>query len=188
MAGTLTLVDDLASARRLRIAAGVHPAAWEIAALLTIGLSTGVATSYVKLDLQIPGHAILLAVVPIALGIALVPRRFAGTIMSASSVVVMAAAMRTGFGALASMFATGVFLDLALRKARPGLSLYAAFLLAGLGGNAVAWIARAGGKLSMLDPGILPFAGWWSHALLSYAVCGALAGVASAAICFRLRR
>ena len=179
----------VASTRRLPLIAGEErPAPWELAALVGIGATTAFLTSSVKLNLGIPGHAIVLAVLPIAFGVSLVPRRYAGSILSVSSALTMLATGHTGFGAIASMVAIGALLDLALRKARPGLGLYAAFVLAGLGGNAVAWIARAATKLSMLDAGSVGFAGWGAHSLVSSALCGAFAGLLSAALRFQFAR
>jgi hypothetical protein len=146
------------------------------------GAATALMTSYVKLNLGIPGHAIVLAVLPIALGMAFVPRRFAGSIMSASAAATMAAIGHTGFGAIASMLAIGV-LDLALRKARPGITLCGAFILAGFAGNVVARVAT---KLTLVDSGLVVFSAWWAHSLVSYAVCGAFAGLVSVAMWFHL--
>jgi hypothetical protein len=189
LAETLSIQDAAASTRRLSlIASAERPASWEFGALMGIGAMTAALTSYVKLNLGIPGHAIVLAVLPIAFGVSLVPRRFAGSIMSASAALTMCATGHTGLGAVGSMVAIGALLDLALRKARPGVGLYAAFVLAGLGGNAVAWVARAVTKLSMLDPGTMGFAHWWAHSLVSYALCGAFAGLLGAALWFQFAR
>ena len=81
-------------------------------------------TSYVKLNLGIPGHAIVLTVLPFAFGMALVPRRWSGSIMAGSALATMLLSGHTGLGAIGSMVATGVLLDLALRKAKGGFPLY----------------------------------------------------------------
>ncbi len=52
--------------------------------------------------------------------------------------------------------------------------------------NAIAWVARAVTKLTAIDPGTVGFASWWAHSLVSYALCGALAGLVSAALLFQL--
>jgi hypothetical protein len=184
---TLALHDGLAATRRFPFTSRASVARWEIAALVSIGAATALMTSYVKLNLGIPGHVIVLTVLPFAFGLALVPRRFAGTIMGGSALATMLLSGHTGLGAISSMVATGVFLDLALRKAKGGLPLYVAFVAAGLGGNTVAFAARAATKLTGLDAGAVGFGSWWAHSLLTYALCGALAGLVSVVAWFHVR-
>jgi hypothetical protein len=188
-AAPLAVHDTLAESRRLAITTpGTRPSTWELGALLTIGIAAGLALSFVKLNLRIPGHAILLTVAPLALGLALVPRRWAGSTMSGAAGLTMLAAGHTGAGAVASMLVTGLFLDLALRNARGGVRLYAAFIAAGLAGNAVAFGVRGVTKIVGLDPGTALFSSWWSHALVSYALCGAFTGLVCAALLFGWRK
>jgi hypothetical protein len=182
----LSLHDALASSRRLPLrASDAKPAAWELAALVGLGALTAAIVSYVKLKAGIPGHAIIRSVLPIAFGVALVPRRFAGSIMSASAGLTMIATGHAGFGSLASMISVGVLLDFALRKARAGLGLYAAFVLAGLGGNAVGWGVRAAARLAEGDA---TSGAWWARSVLSYSLCGIFAGLLSAALWFQLSK
>lgn len=189
LSNVLRVHEGLVESRRLAITApNTRPGVWELGALLTIGISAGLALSYAKLNLGIPGHVILLNVTPLAFGLGLVPRRWAGTSMSAAAATTMAFAGHTGVGAMASMLLTGLFLDLALAKSRGGWRLYAAFVVAGLGGNAAAFIARAVAKLGAVGPGQLPFSMWWSHAAVSYALCGALTGLASALLWFSFKK
>jgi len=189
LSSVLRIHEGLAATRRLSIATPqTKPGVWELGALLTIGVSAGLALSYAKLNLGIPGHVILLNFAPLAFGLGLVPRRGAGTAMGLTAAATMAIAAHTGAGAMVSMLMTGILLDLALAKAKGGLPLYAAFVVAGLGGNAAAFVARAIAKLGGVEPGAVPFSMWWSHALVSYALCGALTGLASALLWFSVRK
>jgi len=189
---TLAVHESLASLRR--VAALGRPAAslaaWEIAALVGVGALAAVVQARLDLHLGIPGHAIVLSVFPAALGVALVPRRGAGSVMSASSLAAALLLRAGGLGArgaaaMVSLVLTGVLLDAALAGARSGARLYAGFVLAGLGANAAALVVRVA----------LPFAGgggggggaWLGRALVSYPLCGALAGLLSAALWFHLR-
>jgi hypothetical protein len=161
-------------------------AIWELGALFATGVATAVLNAYVKPSFGIPGSSIVWTVVPIALGLVLVPRRGAGSMMGVTSLMSMFALHQIGTGAMASMLMTGIFLDLALRRASQGIRLYAAFAIAGLAGNACAFVSRVIGKLTGIDAGTSPLATWWSHAIVSYALCGLLAGVLSATLWFQL--
>ena len=81
---------------------------------------------------------------------------------------------------------TGLLVDLALRGARSGRGIYARLMAAGLAANAAAFLIRAAAKL-VLGAGLTgkPLAVWWQHAMVTYAVCGLLAGMISAAVWFR---
>src|SRR5262245_58789684 len=61
-------------------AAGISTA--ELACLLACGALASAAVGFVHLSLRAPGHAILRGVLPMSLGFALVPRRWAGIVMS----------------------------------------------------------------------------------------------------------
>jgi hypothetical protein len=185
--GTLAIHDELASLRRLAVVSQRREgiAAWELAVLFGMGVIAALLNAYLKTRTGIPGSSIILTVLPMALGTALVPRKGSGSIIGISSIVSMLVLQKTGFGALSCMLATGVLLDLALRHARDGFRLYIAFIVAGLGGNAIAYLVRGIGKISGLDAGSVPLSAWWAHALVSYALCGALAGLISAAMWFQ---
>jgi hypothetical protein len=89
---------------------------------------------------------------------------------------------------MTSLCMTGPCLDLALWGADRGWRLYLGFGLAGLLSNLIAFGVQAASKLSGLSQGGgRRFAEWWPQALGTYAACGVLAGVISAAIWFRLR-
>jgi hypothetical protein len=57
----------------------------EVAVLVLLGATAAAATALLDLPLRIPGHAILRLVFPMALGLALVPRRLSGSFMGVSA-------------------------------------------------------------------------------------------------------
>ena len=82
----------------------------------------------------------------------------------------------------------GPILELALASATTGKRIYMSFAFAGLGCNLAAFVTRAAPKLLGMEAGRgKPFAAWAPTALMSYAICGILAGLISAWICFRVR-
>jgi hypothetical protein len=195
--GVLPIHDGLRDLSRLaaRLEPGEEVRLGELAALAAAGASAAALTTFVDLSLRIPGHHILFAVFPMALGLALVPRRRAGGVMGcaallSSSAFWMLGARLPGMGAISSLLATGPALDAAVRWAGRGWRLYAAFMLAGLTSNFVAFLVRAAAKLLAI-PGFVgsrPFATWWLPAIVTYAAAGILAGATSAAVWFKLRR
>jgi hypothetical protein len=127
-----------------------------------------------------------------ALGLALAPRRLGGFIMSAGAFATAAAFSGAGLaqygtGAFVSLCLLGPMMDLALLKARSGWRLYLGFVVAGLGTSLMAFASRTSGKLIGLDPGTRIFGEWWSQAILTYSLSGALAGLIGAFCFFRLR-
>jgi len=143
-----------------------------------------------KLNLGIPGHNVLRVVFPMALGLAVVPRRGAATIMGLSgsagaAVLLLGGSRGLGSGAATSLVLTGFFLDLALVKARGGPSVYVRLVLAGLAANLAAFLVRGGGKVAGLGLEGLPLELWWRSAAVTYPLCGAVAGLMSAAVWFR---
>src|SRR5262245_61924517 len=77
----------------------------ELLLLLGCGAAAAAAVAFVKLSLGIPGHSIVLASLPMALGLSLAPRRLAGSVMSAgalgsASVFSMLGAGSYGSGAI----------------------------------------------------------------------------------------
>jgi hypothetical protein len=167
----------------------------EVASLVACGVVAAIASQWLDFHLRIPGHAILRIVFPMALGLALVPRRGAGTIMGASGLLSGLALRAVPFaggglsiGALTSLTLTGPLLDLSLRRAKGGWRLYAGFALAGLASNAAALLARGGAKLAGLERlGTRPFMEWLPQAAVSYLLCGLAAGVLSGLIWFHGR-
>ena len=184
------IVDGLAAAGRL------HPVAKdrdrisvsEVLVLFLCGAVSASIIAFVRLGLRLPGHSIVLSMIPMALGLSLAPRRFGGFLMSAGAFATAAAYTGAGLtqygsGAFVSMCLMGPMMDLALTKVRTGWRLYLGLLLAGIGTNLMALASRSAGKLLGLDLGTRPFGGWWTQAIMTYTLCGALAGLLGA-ICF----
>jgi hypothetical protein len=171
---------------------GRHAWALNWACLLGLGVLAALAAVLLRFRLGVPGHAILRTVLPVALGLAVVPRHLSGSVISgtafASALALGAAGARgVGVPALTSLLLTGPLLDLALLGARPGWLLYGRMALAGLASNLLAFASRP----TLLLLGV-PFGvgrseqlGWITPA--SYAACGLAAGLLSAACWFRLR-
>jgi hypothetical protein len=186
----LNVHDGLAAAGRIgsvsrlrdRISVG------EIAILLFCGMTSALAVSFIRLGLRLPGHAIILAFAPMVLGLALAPRRLSGFIMSAgafstASVLGVLGMADIGSGSFVSLCLIGPVMDLALNNVKSGWRLYLGLILAGLFTNLLALSSRAVSKIVGLDPGTRPFGSWWMHAIMTYTLCGAFAGMISA-LCF----
>jgi hypothetical protein len=123
-----------------------------------------------------------------ALGMALAPRRLAGCTMGAGAVgtafVLTSLGARYGSGAFISLTLFGPMMDLALRRVQRGWPVYAALVTAGVGANILALASRATTKLLGLDlAGGRPFDSWWLQAIVTYTLCGAVAGLLGA-ICW----
>jgi hypothetical protein len=163
----------------------------EIAVLGLLGVTAALTSAYLRLPLRIPGSSLVMAVLPIGLGLALVPRQLAGTTMAASALLtatVMDASgiHRFGAGALTSLVAIGPMLDLALARARSGWRLYLGFVAAGLAANVLAFAVRGVFKLFGFDgPGTRLFDDWLSQAAVTYVLAGGFAGLFSGACWFR---
>jgi hypothetical protein len=183
--------EGLAAAGRIPSVAAIREriSAWEILLLLFCGSTAAAAVELVKLGLRLPGHAIVLAMIPMALGLALAPRRSAGFIMSAgafSTAIILSqiGMVRYGTGSFVSLCLLGPILDLVLAKIRSGWRLYSGLVIAGFITNLLALTSRSAGKLLGLDlAGARPFGIWWGQAIVTYSICGAIAGLI-AAICF----
>jgi hypothetical protein len=165
----------------------------ELAVLVGAGVTAAVAVAYLDFSLRVPGHAILRAVLPMALGLSLAPRRLGGVVMGASActtvMLLKAAGGRgPGLGALTSLCALGPVLDVALWRCRSGWPVYLSFALAGWGTNLLAFAIRGAGKMSGFDGlRMRPLSDWLTIAPWSYSLCGLVAGFLSAALWFRLR-
>lgn len=188
----LSYHEGLAGAGRLPTLsrAGARFSAVELSALVFLGACAGLLSGWLKLGLGIPGHNILRVMFPTALALALVPRRGTASIVGGSAGVTTTGLMlggstTIGFGAATSLLLTGVLIDLALLGAKNGWSVYLRLVLAGLAANTVALAVKAGSKLLATGGGAAPFATWWPKASVTYLVCGALAGLISAAVWFR---
>jgi hypothetical protein len=158
----------------------------EILLLLACGTASAAAVAFVRLSLGIPGHSIVLAAVPMVLGMSLAPRRLAGSLMSAgalatASLLTTIGGVRYGAGAIVSLLLLGPMLDVALRRAHGGLRVYAALVVAGVATNLLALASRAMPKLLGLDlPGTRPFDSWWLQASITYTLSGVAAGLLGA--------
>lgn len=191
------MVNDWFDAHDGLVAAGRLPSlsrarrisAVELLMLLLCGAAAAATVGFVKLGLGIPGHSIVLSVLPMALGLSLAPRRLAGSVMSAGAfgtAVLLSAtgAASYGSGALTSLCLVGPMMDLALSGARTGWRLYLGLVLSGVGANLLALASRAGGKLLGLDlAGARPFDSWWLQAAVTYTLSGVVAGLVGA-ICW----
>lgn len=171
-----------------RITAGLRDWLW----LFSAGMAAAVASTFLNFHLRIPGHAILRAVLPVTLGLALVPRRGAGCVMGGAALLT-AAGLHVGgaageglsLGALASLTAVGPLLDWTLRRAETGRGRYVAFALAGLSANLLALAVRGGAKALGWDhAGARPLALWLPTAAVTYTACGLLAGLLCGAVLF----
>lgn len=144
--------------------------------------------------LRIPGYVILGGVLPMSLGLALVPRRMAGGIMSLSAAAMSAAMYFSHWGnvqiaGFVSLLVLGPLLDLAALGTTRGWRLYARFVVAGGIANLIAFGARwlsafEGWEMQGGGRRVLAF---WPSALTSFILCGAVAGLISAMVWFRWR-
>ena len=187
--------EGLAAAGRLpavtRLRARIS--ASEIALLILCGATAATASSFIRLGLRLPGHSIILSLIPMALGLALAPRRLSGLIMSASAfgtgaVFNLAGIGHLGSGAFVSLCLSGPVMDLAVSKFRSGWKLYFGLVLAGICTNLLALSSRGASKLLALDPGTRPFDSWWTQAIITYTLSGAIAGLIGALLFFHLRK
>jgi hypothetical protein len=191
--GWLVVHDGLVGATRFPSLARTHNriAATELLILLGCGAVSAAAIAFVKLGLGIPGHSIILAALPMALGMSLAPRRLAGVTMSAGALgtaglLASVGHAHFGSGAFVSLTLLGPMMDLALRKVQSGWRIYAALILAGLLTNLLALGSRASTKLLGLDPG-RPFDIWWLQAIVTYSLSGVVAGLLGALCWFHIR-
>lgn len=165
----------------------------EIACLLVCGGLAVFAIGFIHVPLRIPGHAILRGVLPVAMGLSLVPRRSAGSVTAIGAAFTSAALSSFGVGrfppaAMLSAIALGPILDFALAGATRGWQLYARFALGGAAANLLAFAARYGLAIAGWDfADSRQFVSFWSIALVSFTLCGAAAGLLSAVVWFRLR-
>lgn len=201
----------LQAATRLRSPASVGDAArvWEWLFLVSAGVTAALASTFIDftalsawaspyLDskLRIPGHAILRIVFPMAIGLAVVPRRGAGTVMAGSALLTSLSLRMGGFagdelslGALTSLTSIGPILDWTLRRSTGGWRLYLDFALAGLAGNLLALFVRGMAKATGFEhAGGRPLVAWIAQASVTYVVCGLVAGLLGGLILFSARR
>ena len=195
LASTFAPQSSLRDSSRLpaiSLAAGITVA--EFACLLTCGALAALAIGLLHLRLHMPGHAILRGALPMAMGLALVPRRWSGIITAigaGATATVMSAAQIGTFPAtsMLSVFALGPIMDLAVLDKSNGWRLYIRLVAAGALANLLAYALRmAGFQLSIETGGggqLDQFT--WPTLLVSYLLCGALAGFIGAVAWFRSR-
>ena len=158
----------------------------ELLLLIACGGAAAAVVGYARLSLRIPGHSIVLAALPMALGVSLAPRRCAGSVMSAGALgtawmLSAAGGVTYGAGSFVSLWLLGPMMDVALRGARSGWRVYAAVVLSGVATNVLALGSRAGAKLLGLDlAGARPFDSWWLQAIVTYTLSGVVAGLLGA--------
>ena len=119
----------------------------ELAILIGLGVVAALATSVAASFIRLPGHAILRGTLPLILGVSFVPRRTAGSVMSAAAAATFGALRLGGMGlpnpaAWVGLLCLGPAIDLATASATSGWKLYARFAAAGLLANLVAFAAR----------------------------------------------
>ncbi len=188
--------QGLAAAGRIPTVAQVREriSTSEMVLLLFCGAAAATASGFLRLGLRIPGNSIVLSLLPMALGLALAPRRLSGFIMSGGAFITataysLAGLTHYGSGAFISLCLLGPVMDLALTRARDGWRLYLGFVAAGIGTNLLALGSRGMSKLLGLDlAGMRPFGGWWAQAIVTYSLSGAVAGLIAALCFFHLRK
>lgn len=188
--------DGLAAAGRIPSMTRVREriSASEMMLLIFCGFTAAVASGFVRFGFRLPGHSIVLSMVPMALGLALAPRKLSGFIMSASAFGTAAAfnlsgLVHYGSGAFISLCLIGPMMDLAVTKARSGWRLYLGLMFAGLGTNLLALASRSASKLLGFDlASMRPFDTWWNQAILTYSLSGVAAGLIGALCFFHLRK
>lgn len=183
----------------------------ELALLLGCGVLAAMAVALITVPLRVPGHAILRAALPMVAGLALVPRRSAGGVMSLGALAAVAVFYFGSIGnlqaaAVTGMLALGPAIDVALRGEPTGWRLYLRLAIAGVIANLLAWGVRMMAALLFAGPGsgmgggggmgmgsgggralAHNFFEFWPIALGTFALCGAIAGLASAAVWFKAR-
>jgi hypothetical protein len=186
--------DGLATAGRIPPVTRVreHVSAAEMIILILCGAAAASAVSFIKLGLRLPGHAIVVAMIPLALGFGLAPRRLSGFVMSGAAlstaaVFTIAGLAQYGTGPFVSLCLIGPVADLALSRAWNGWRLYLGLIVAGVATNLMALMSRTAGRVLGVDPSWRPFGSWMIQALVTYSLSGALAGLIGAICFFHLR-
>jgi hypothetical protein len=162
----------------------------ELVLLVACGATAALAVAYVKLGLRIPGHSIVLAALPMVLGMSLAPRRLAGAVMGAGALGMAWLLSRGGgdfgWGASVSLCLLGPMMDVALLRVGRGWRLYGALVLSGLATNLVALGVRAVPKVLGFDVADgRPFDSWWTQAIVTYSLSGIAAGLLGALCWFQ---
>jgi hypothetical protein len=139
----------------------------------------------------IPGSTVIQGILPMAAGLAIVPRRGAGLLMGTSALAtgLVLGAMSTlnvNPSALARLWLLGACLDVGLARIENNSRIWFVFITAGLGANLLGYGAKqVSAQLGWEGVGGRGISSAWPVTLLSYAVCGAIAGGISAVLFFR---
>lgn len=161
----------------------------ELAILLFAGVVSALASAIIR-GWGIPGSTVVQGVLPMAAGLAFVPRRGAGILMGGSAIVSGMLFMQLGVGhnnpsALVRLALLGMCLDAGPARLSRDSLIWVWFVLAGLSAN----LLGLGAKYVMGLMGLegLMSTGHLFYRAVSYGICGALAGGISAVIFFRRR-
>jgi hypothetical protein len=185
--------SDVAGQRvSLRSATGRATAADLAVLLATAGLAA-VAVAAIHLSLRMPGHAILKPMLPMAIGLSLVPRRFSGTFVGLAAALIGGVLLVGQWGeihlsALTSLVLLGPALDVASSGTHARWLLVGRFAAAGLIANMAAMGVKVAAITLSLESGGRGFVASWPASALSFAACGVLAGLLGSAICLPLAR
>jgi hypothetical protein len=175
------------------ISAGAHASAGlALLVIIGAGILAASAITFLHLRLGIAGHFVIKAALPMLFGFAFVPRRFAGSLMGIVATVTIFAFMRMNVGrlepgAVAALLSFGPLMDfVTLGKPVAGWKLYLRCALAGLLANLIAFGVKFGAPLLIATSSEFRGGRELSIAMFaSFAICGIVAGLISAAICFR---
>lgn len=168
--------------------------ALELVTLLSAGVFAATFATFVDFSLRIPGHSIIRAIFPMALGLAVAPRRGAGCVMGGTAIFTAMFFQwggfgSMGFGAMTSLCVTGPMLDGAIYLTRGGKRIYLGLALAGLASNGLAFLVRGGIKYAGADHATGRLLAFWApQAAVTYTLCGLAAGLISAAAWFKFRK
>lgn len=188
----MPLVTPLDETRRFARPAwdSKHVALAEWAILLGAGVSSAVGGRLLG-NYGIPGSNLLQVVLPMAAGLALVPRRGSGLTMGTSALAAGLAMSALGAkhenpSALARLFLLGTCLEIGPARASDRRWVWLWFVAAGLAANVLGLAVKV----------VMAQLGWegiggrgifvhWPMRVASWAICGALAGGVSAILFFR---
>jgi hypothetical protein len=192
---TMPLNLPLADVRRVAWptaqSAKVTPA--EVALLV----GAGVASAILSLMLDrwgIPGSTILQAILPMAAGLALVPRRGSGAVMAATALATGLVLLGIGTlhitpSALSRLFLLGLCLEIGVARVEKQRGVVLWFILAGLLTNLLGFGVKALGAQVGLE-GLGASRGMFSTfplRLTSWVLCGAVAGAIAGLVFFRAK-
>ena len=168
----------------------------ELGWLALMGCAAAALTTFLDFSLRIPGHAVIRVAIPLSLGLAVVPRRGAGSYMGICAIAcwgvmrILSPAVEAGssVGALTSLTLFGPVLEGVLPFFRRRKTILIPFAVAGLTCNVLAFLVRGTFKYFDVEhPGARLLKQWLSVAIFSYALCGLIAGLLAAALFFRVR-